>query len=102
MLQTRLQLSAGRGPPWILEFSKKLVEKTWFLAIMEGIRCVTYSDDGTVLEMFIRLATMENWWPFICPASILAHLGILNRYIIIWLHIIHFVWIIMVGLFPKK
>ena len=81
---------------------KKLVEKTWFLAIMEGIRCVTYSDDGTVLEMFIRLATMENWWPFICPASILAHLGILNRYIIIWLHIIHFVWIIMVGLFPKK
>ena len=39
---------------------KKLVEKTWFLAIMEGIRCVTYSDDGTVLEMFIRLATMEN------------------------------------------
>ena len=40
--------------------SKKLVEKTWFLAIMEGIRCVTYSDDGTVLEMFIRLATMEN------------------------------------------
>ena len=40
--------------------TKKLVEKTWFLAIMEGIRCVTYSDDGTVLEMFIRLATMEN------------------------------------------
>ena len=43
---------------WICQ--KKLVEKTWFLAIMEGIRCVTYSDDGTVLEMFIRLATMEN------------------------------------------
>ena len=40
--------------------SKKLVEKTWFLAIMEGNRCVTYSDDGTVLEMFIGLATMEN------------------------------------------
>ena len=42
------------------EVLKKLVEQTWFLAIMEGIRCVTYSDDGTVLEMFIRLATMEN------------------------------------------
>ena len=40
--------------------TKKLVEKTWFLAIMEGIRCVTYSDDGTVLEMFFGLATMEN------------------------------------------
>ena len=44
----------------VAPYLKKLVEKTWFLAIMEGIRCVTYSDDGTVLEMFIRLATMEN------------------------------------------
>ena len=59
-------------------FTKKLVEKTLFLAIIEGNRCVTYSDDGTVLEMFIGLATMENWRPFICPASILAHLD--NRH----------------------
>ena len=69
---------------------------------MEGLRCVTYSDDGTDLEMFIGLATMEKWWPFKWSASILAHLGILNRYIIIWLPIIHFVWIILVGIFPKK
>ena len=39
---------------------KKLVEKTWFLAIMEGNRCVTYSDDGTGVEMFVGLATVEK------------------------------------------
>ena len=45
---------------FLSKVSKKLVEKTWFLAIMEGNRCVTYSDDGTSVEMFIGLATMEK------------------------------------------
>ena len=41
-------------------YPKGLQEETWFWAIMEGLRCVTYSDDGTDLEMFIGLATMEK------------------------------------------
>ena len=37
-----------------------MTKKPWFWEIMEGYRCVTYSDDGTGVEMFVGLATMEK------------------------------------------
>ena len=44
----------------VVSARKKLLEKPWFWAIMEGYRCVTYSDDGTGVELFIGLATMDK------------------------------------------